>query len=41
LIESPTQGRTEHFIPVDISGETPGAVRALTISGNDGARLTV
>ena len=41
LIESATQGRTEHFIPVDISGETPGAVRMLTISGNDGARLTV
>jgi threonylcarbamoyladenosine tRNA methylthiotransferase MtaB len=41
LIESPTQGRTEHFIPVDICGETPGAVRTLTISGNDGARLTV
>src|ERR1700761_2066167 len=41
LIESPTQGRTEHFIPVDISGETPGAVRTLTIGGNDGARLTV
>ena len=41
LIESPTQGRTEHFIPVDISGETPGAVRTLTVSGNDGARLTV
>jgi threonylcarbamoyladenosine tRNA methylthiotransferase MtaB len=41
LIESPTQGRTEHFIPVDIRGETPGAVRTLTISGNDGARLTV
>ena len=41
LIESATQGRTEHFIPVAISGETPGAVRALTISGNDGARLTV
>jgi threonylcarbamoyladenosine tRNA methylthiotransferase MtaB len=41
LIESPTQGRTEHFMPVDISGETPGAVRTLTISGNDGARLTV
>jgi threonylcarbamoyladenosine tRNA methylthiotransferase MtaB len=35
------QGRTEHFIPVDISGETPGAVRTLTITGNDGARLTV
>ena len=40
LIESATQGRTEHFIPVAISGETPGAVRALMISGNDGARLT-
>jgi threonylcarbamoyladenosine tRNA methylthiotransferase MtaB len=41
LIESATQGRTEHFIPVAISGETPGAVRALTITGNDGARLMV
>jgi threonylcarbamoyladenosine tRNA methylthiotransferase MtaB len=41
LIESPTQGRTEHFIPVDIRGETPGAVRTLTVSGNDGTRLTV
>jgi threonylcarbamoyladenosine tRNA methylthiotransferase MtaB len=41
LIESATQGRTEHFIPVAISGETPGEVRALTITGNDGARLTV
>jgi threonylcarbamoyladenosine tRNA methylthiotransferase MtaB len=41
LIESAVQGRTEHFIPVDISGETPGAVRQLTITGNDGARLTV
>jgi threonylcarbamoyladenosine tRNA methylthiotransferase MtaB len=41
LIESPTQGRTEHFMPVAIAGETPGAVRALTITGNDGARLTV
>jgi len=41
LIESATQGRTEHFIPVAISGEAPGAVRALTIAGNDGARLTV
>jgi threonylcarbamoyladenosine tRNA methylthiotransferase MtaB len=41
LIESAVQGRTEHFIPVDISGETPGAVRKLTITGNDGARLTV
>ena len=41
LIESATQGRTEHFLPVAIDGETPGAVRALTIRGNDGARLTV
>ena len=40
LIESPTQGRTEHFIPVAIAGETPGAVMTLTISGHDGARLT-
>jgi threonylcarbamoyladenosine tRNA methylthiotransferase MtaB len=41
LIESATQGRTEHFIPVAISGETPGAVRALKIIGHDGARLTI
>jgi threonylcarbamoyladenosine tRNA methylthiotransferase MtaB len=41
LIESVTQGRTEHFLPVAIAGKTPGAVRALTITGNDGARLTV
>jgi threonylcarbamoyladenosine tRNA methylthiotransferase MtaB len=41
LIESATQGRTEHFLSVAISGEAPGAVRALTITGNDGARLTV
>jgi threonylcarbamoyladenosine tRNA methylthiotransferase MtaB len=39
LIESDKQGRTEHFLPVAISGETPGAVLALAISGNDGARL--
>jgi threonylcarbamoyladenosine tRNA methylthiotransferase MtaB len=39
LIESGKQGRTEHFIPVAISGEPPGAVRALTITGHDGARL--
>jgi threonylcarbamoyladenosine tRNA methylthiotransferase MtaB len=41
LIESATQGRTEHFLPVAISGEVTGAVRALTIAGSDGARLTV
>src|ERR1700720_4749380 len=27
LIESATQGRTEHFLPVAITGDTPGAVR--------------
>jgi threonylcarbamoyladenosine tRNA methylthiotransferase MtaB len=41
LIESDRQGRTEHFVPVAISGETPGAVRTLVMKGNDGARLTV
>jgi threonylcarbamoyladenosine tRNA methylthiotransferase MtaB len=41
LIESATQGRTEHFIPVAIAGETPGTVRTLAITGHDGARLTV
>jgi threonylcarbamoyladenosine tRNA methylthiotransferase MtaB len=41
LIESARQGRTEHFLPVAISGQTPGVVRALAITGNDGARLTV
>jgi threonylcarbamoyladenosine tRNA methylthiotransferase MtaB len=41
LIESPTQGRTEHFLPVAVSGETPGAVVALAIKGHDVARLTV
>src|SRR4030081_980872 len=41
LIESATQGRTEHFLPVAVRGDAPGMVRALTITGNDGARLTV
>jgi len=41
LIESTTQGRTEHFLPVAVSGETPGAVMTLAIGGHDGARLTV
>jgi threonylcarbamoyladenosine tRNA methylthiotransferase MtaB len=41
LIESVTQGRTEHFLPVAISGEMPGAVMPLMITGSDGARLTV
>jgi threonylcarbamoyladenosine tRNA methylthiotransferase MtaB len=41
LIESATQGRTEHFIPVAITGDTPGAVRTVMVKGHDGARLTV
>jgi threonylcarbamoyladenosine tRNA methylthiotransferase MtaB len=41
LIESATQGRTEHFVPVAIAGDSPGAVRTLVIAGHDGARLTV
>jgi threonylcarbamoyladenosine tRNA methylthiotransferase MtaB len=41
LIESATQGRTEHFLPVAINGQVPGEVRALAITGNDGSRLTV
>jgi threonylcarbamoyladenosine tRNA methylthiotransferase MtaB len=41
LIESATAGRTEHYLPVAIDGEMPGAVRRLAISGRDGARLTV
>jgi threonylcarbamoyladenosine tRNA methylthiotransferase MtaB len=40
LIESATQGRTEHFVPVAITGEVPGTVRRLAIAGHDGARLT-
>lgn len=39
LIESASQGRTEHFLPVAISGSEPGRVRDLKISGSDGLRL--
>jgi threonylcarbamoyladenosine tRNA methylthiotransferase MtaB len=41
LIESARQGRTEHFMPVAIAGETPGAVRTFVVKGHDGARLMV
>jgi threonylcarbamoyladenosine tRNA methylthiotransferase MtaB len=41
LVESGRQGRTEHFLPVAISGEAAGKVMTLTVRGNDGARLTV
>ena len=41
LIESATQGRTEHFLPVAISDQTPGTLQRKIIAGHDGARLTV
>jgi threonylcarbamoyladenosine tRNA methylthiotransferase MtaB len=41
LVESATQGRTEHFIPVALVDQTQGAVRRMTIAGHDGARLHV
>jgi threonylcarbamoyladenosine tRNA methylthiotransferase MtaB len=41
LIESAAQGRTQHFLPVIVNGEAPGAVRRLVISGQDGSRLLV
>jgi threonylcarbamoyladenosine tRNA methylthiotransferase MtaB len=41
LIESATQGRTEHFVPVAIAGEKPGVVRRMVIKGHGAARLTV
>jgi threonylcarbamoyladenosine tRNA methylthiotransferase MtaB len=41
LVESATQGRTEHFLPVAIDDAVPGSVHRLAISGHDGARLTV
>src|ERR1700704_3774812 len=37
LIESPTQGRTEHFVPVAIAGAVPGAVLTAKMVGHDGA----
>jgi threonylcarbamoyladenosine tRNA methylthiotransferase MtaB len=41
LIESDTQGRTEHYLPVAVRGEAAGAVRRLAVAGHDGARLLV
>jgi len=41
LIESAVQGRTEHFLPVAVSDGVAGDVHAMTISGHDGARLSV
>jgi threonylcarbamoyladenosine tRNA methylthiotransferase MtaB len=39
LIESATAGRTQHFVPVAIAGQTPGLVQRWKIAGHDGARL--
>ena len=41
LIESEKLGRTEHYLPVAIAGETVGEVRHLAITGQDGARLRI
>ena len=41
LIESGSQGRTEHYLPVAIAGAKVGSVMPRTISGIDGERLTV
>ena len=41
LIESKSQGRTEHFLPVAIDGARPGAVQRLRIGGHRAGRLTV
>jgi threonylcarbamoyladenosine tRNA methylthiotransferase MtaB len=41
LIESAKQGRTEHFLPVAVSGGMPGAVCSFIVKGSDGARLLV
>src|SRR5262249_48938327 len=41
LIESDRLGRTEHYLPVAISGEEPGVVRRLAITGYDGVRLLI
>ena len=39
LIESATQGRTEHFVPMAIADGMPGEVRSLRVTNHDGARL--
>jgi len=41
LIESGTAGRTEHFVPVAITGQAVGSVQRLAIVGHDRMRLTV
>jgi threonylcarbamoyladenosine tRNA methylthiotransferase MtaB len=40
LIESDSQGRTEHYLPVAVAGARVGSVVSFTIAGSDGERLT-
>src|SRR6266702_1967755 len=40
LIESASQGRTEHYLPVAIAGERVGSIVPLRIAGSEGERLT-
>ncbi|MBR0824672.1 tRNA (N(6)-L-threonylcarbamoyladenosine(37)-C(2))-methylthiotransferase MtaB [Bradyrhizobium manausense] len=40
LIESDSQGRTEHYLPVAIAGRLIGSVVSLKIAGENGERLT-
>ena len=39
LIESETQGRSEHYLPVAIDGGVVGTVQPMTIADHDGERL--
>jgi threonylcarbamoyladenosine tRNA methylthiotransferase MtaB len=41
LIESDSQGRTEHYLPVAVAGGRAGEVRRLVMTGHDDRRLTV
>jgi threonylcarbamoyladenosine tRNA methylthiotransferase MtaB len=41
LIESASQGRTDHYLPVSVSGRMPGEVVRATIAGHDGGQLLV
>ncbi|WP_375311689.1 tRNA (N(6)-L-threonylcarbamoyladenosine(37)-C(2))-methylthiotransferase MtaB [Bradyrhizobium sp. A5] len=41
LIESDSQGRTEHYLPVAIAGQRVGGIIPLGICGSDGERLTL
>ena len=41
LVETPGNGRTEHFTPVHFEHEAaPGAIASMVVNGHDGARLT-